>query len=330
LTTERDPGSGGDGAAGPSTGSLNSSTGLEPNIAALLCYLGAWVTGVIFLIIEKRDSFVRFHAVQSIAVFGALTVAWALLGRIPYAGDFLAAAIGIGGFILWVVLMVKAYQGELYRLPVAGDIAANIIPGAPTAAPPQEFEEPVAEGAVAAEPPSVGRDVARAGHRMDGYFTGIRATRVVSSVAIILWNVGLLVFFTFFRDYIAYYEGETVEGVTTWTRIPLTTSDYAAWLPVLLTTLVLSIAGHAMLIFYDRYWARQSVAIAVDVMTVVTVVALLIIFPFDFDAIPDGIIADVLPVLVRTVLIGVAAILGIATLVKSVRFLAKLVRELAA
>ncbi len=50
-----------------------STTGLEPNVAGLLCYLGAWITGIIFLVIEQKSKFVRFHALQSIVTFGALT-----------------------------------------------------------------------------------------------------------------------------------------------------------------------------------------------------------------------------------------------------------------
>jgi len=51
-----------------------TSTGLQENIAGLLCYVLGWVTGIIFLFIEKENKFVRFHAVQSIVVFGVLSI----------------------------------------------------------------------------------------------------------------------------------------------------------------------------------------------------------------------------------------------------------------
>jgi uncharacterized membrane protein/ribosomal protein L40E len=106
-----------------------STTSLEPNVAGLLCYLGIWITGLIFILIEKENKFVRFHAMQSIVTFGAFTVLW-----IPFyilrGLDILAvlfgvfqAIIGILAFVLWIVLMVKAYHGERYKLPIAGDIA---------------------------------------------------------------------------------------------------------------------------------------------------------------------------------------------------------------
>jgi uncharacterized membrane protein len=65
---------------------------------------------------------VRFHAMQSIVVFGFLSVLMWVLG-ITIIGIFLMPIVGIIGAILWIVLMVKAYQGELFKLPVAGDIA---------------------------------------------------------------------------------------------------------------------------------------------------------------------------------------------------------------
>jgi uncharacterized membrane protein len=102
-----------------------TSTGLQENVAGLLCYVLGWVTGIIFLILEKDNKFVRFHAIQSIVVFGAYTVLSIIFGWIPIVGWVLNTVIGIAAFILWVILMVKAYQGNMYKLPVSGDIAAK-------------------------------------------------------------------------------------------------------------------------------------------------------------------------------------------------------------
>ena len=96
-----------------------TSSGIEPNVAGLLCYLGTWVTGLIFFLIEKDNKFVRFHALQSIIVFAALNV----IILVPFIGWFLVPFMGVVGFILWIVLMIKAYQGEMFKLPIAGDIA---------------------------------------------------------------------------------------------------------------------------------------------------------------------------------------------------------------
>jgi len=106
-----------------------TSTGLDENIAGLLCYVLGWISGVVFLLIEQENKLVRFHAIQSIATFGGITIvsiALSILGTIPYLGLFFNIANGIIGLlalVLWIVLMVKAYQGTKYKLPWAGDFA---------------------------------------------------------------------------------------------------------------------------------------------------------------------------------------------------------------
>jgi len=100
-----------------------TSTGLDDNVAGLLCYVLGWISGTVFILIETENKFVRYHAMQSIIVFGILTVAGIILGFVPYIG-WLVPAIS---FILWVVLMVKAYQGAKYKLPWAGNLAERLI-----------------------------------------------------------------------------------------------------------------------------------------------------------------------------------------------------------
>jgi len=100
-----------------------TSTGLQQNVAGLLCYVLGWITGIVFLLLEKDNQFVRFHAIQSIIVFGAVTIADIILNFIPVIGWVLAWIIGVVALILWIILMVKAYQGQMYKLPVAGNIA---------------------------------------------------------------------------------------------------------------------------------------------------------------------------------------------------------------
>jgi uncharacterized membrane protein len=104
-------------------GENKTDTGLRENTAGLLCYLLGWITGIIFLILEKDNKVVRFHAFQSIVVFGAYTVLAIIFGWIPVAGVVLNGIIGIIAFILWIILMVKAYQGQMLKLPVSGEIA---------------------------------------------------------------------------------------------------------------------------------------------------------------------------------------------------------------
>ncbi|MCX6010983.1 MAG: DUF4870 domain-containing protein [Chloroflexi bacterium] len=99
-----------------------ASTGLEPNLAGLLCYVLGWISGLVFLILEKDDKFVRFHAVQSVVTFGAITVVFALV-FIPIVGWVFGWILWALAFVLWVVLMIRAYQGEKIKMPVAGNFA---------------------------------------------------------------------------------------------------------------------------------------------------------------------------------------------------------------
>src|SRR5690606_16988233 len=100
----------------------STSTGLEDNIVGLLCYLVWPITGIIFLILEKENKFIRFHALQSIITIVALTIINFVLSFIPLIGWMLSPLVWLLGVALWVVLMVKAYQNETFKLPVIGDI----------------------------------------------------------------------------------------------------------------------------------------------------------------------------------------------------------------
>lgn len=127
-------------AATPGAAPTSASTQapMAENIASLLCYVLGWVTGLIFFLIDKRPN-VRFHAAQSIVVFGGLHIVSFFLG-IFFGFSMLAG--GVGGFslgimiywlvsllscVLWILLMVKGYQGERFRVPLAADLADKIF-----------------------------------------------------------------------------------------------------------------------------------------------------------------------------------------------------------
>jgi len=116
--------------ASPAVPTASPSEGLQENVAGLLCYVLGWVTGIIFLLIDKRP-WVRFHAAQSIVVFGGLTLILILLGMMHGVTGFigwgffglLVLVIRLVGFVLWIVLMIKAFQHQTWRVPIAADIA---------------------------------------------------------------------------------------------------------------------------------------------------------------------------------------------------------------
>jgi uncharacterized membrane protein len=112
-----------------------SSTGLDANIAAALAYIP--IVGIVFLVIEKGSRFVKFHSVQSLVFCAALFVAYfalTILGfvasMVPVLGwivsfalFFVWLALFIGSFVAWIIAVVKAFQGEWFKLPYVGNIA---------------------------------------------------------------------------------------------------------------------------------------------------------------------------------------------------------------
>jgi uncharacterized membrane protein len=104
-----------------------SSTGLSANVAGLLCYVAGWVTGIVFVVLEKKSVFVKFHAWQSIMTFGVLTVAYLILFWIPFVGWILSILIGILMFVLWIILIIQAGSGKMWKVPWAGDWAEKQI-----------------------------------------------------------------------------------------------------------------------------------------------------------------------------------------------------------
>jgi uncharacterized membrane protein len=99
-----------------------SSTGLDENVAGFLCYLLGFITGIVFLVVEKKSRFVKFHAMQSTITFLSLFVISLILGFIPIIA-LLVYPIWILSLILWLLLMIKALRGERYLLPLVGKMA---------------------------------------------------------------------------------------------------------------------------------------------------------------------------------------------------------------
>jgi uncharacterized membrane protein len=310
------------------TGTGGTSTGLSPNVAALLCYVAGWITGIVFFVLEQRNRFVRFHAAQSIVAFGIITVAGILFGLIPVAGRAFSSVIGIIGFIIWIIMMVKAANGEWYKLPWAGDVAEKIVAASRVAG--EESESPPSEGTGQSEaavpvPPRAAESGQRIQERRQLHLR-TRSERMVASAFAIAWSIALLIFFNFFNQYVAYYHSESIGGVTIWTRHPFFTGDVNMWLPILTTTLVISIIGHVILIIRDQYILREAIHIVINAFALWTVAALLSIFPFDFGVIPNPAVADATNLGVRIFLVFVSVGVGIGLLVRVIRLIVNVVR----
>jgi len=308
------------------TGEAGTSTGLSPNVAGLLCYIAGWITGIIFFVLEQRNRFVRFHAAQSIVVFGIITVAGIIFGLIPVAGDVFATIIGIIGFIVWMIMIIKASSGEWYKLPWAGDVAERMVAssgvtGEYSEPPPSE---PTAGSEATAPPPAVDSGK-RIGDKIDAHFKG-RSGRITASAFAIAWSIALLIFFNFFNQYVAYYHSETVGGITTWIRYPFFTEDINLWLPILTAALIISIIGHIILIIFDRYILREMIHIIINAFSLWTILTLLTVFPFDFSVIPNPAAADATYLGVRIFLIFISIGVGIAILVRVIKLIVNVVK----
>lgn len=112
---------------------MKTKLGLSENLEAMLSYTLGWITGIVFLLLEKESEFVKFHAAQSTVTFLAFTVVSVILGHlatIPLIGlMFLMvnALIAIFAAIVWIVCMIKAFQGERFRLPIVGDLVEKQV-----------------------------------------------------------------------------------------------------------------------------------------------------------------------------------------------------------
>jgi uncharacterized membrane protein len=98
--------------------------GLADNVAGALAYV-TFFPAVIFLIVApyNRSRFVRFHSFQSIIFWIALTVLDVVLRFFPFIGWVLADLVVLASIALWIVLLIKAYSGQMWKLPVVGDFA---------------------------------------------------------------------------------------------------------------------------------------------------------------------------------------------------------------
>lgn len=100
-----------------------ADTKSNENMMGAATYLLGFITGIVFLLIEKQSKFVRFHAMQSTMLFGGVFVANLALGFVPLLGWLLGLLLSFATFVLWIVCMWKAFQGEMYKVPFVGDLA---------------------------------------------------------------------------------------------------------------------------------------------------------------------------------------------------------------
>jgi uncharacterized membrane protein len=104
--------------------------GLEDNVAGALAYVTI-IPAIVFLVLEpyNRKRFIRFHAFQCLFFALAWTVLWIgleIIAHIPFLGWMTILVwplISLLGFVIWLILVLKAFQGQMFKLPIIGDLA---------------------------------------------------------------------------------------------------------------------------------------------------------------------------------------------------------------
>jgi uncharacterized membrane protein len=293
---------------------------LPQNVASTLCYALFWISGIIFVVLERKDKTVNFHAIQSIVLFGSLTILSSCLSWIPHVGGIFGALIGILTFVFLIVLMVKAYQGIVYKVPLAGDIAEAIhqstwkTDAATKSGIKLDKDAATEEKKEAAE--GISKKADDFGKKVDDYFTRTRTGRIIGYSFAIFWNIILIIFFTLFYEYVAWYSVGDDGGLVI---SPLLTPDFLLWMPILITSLSICIVANIILIVYDRYWFREAVQILLEIIGMAVVIFLVVIFPFDFSVVPNAAAADIMPAITQGVLIFVAVAFGVSALVRFIK-----------
>lgn len=303
----------------------SSATGLETHVAGTLAYLGMWVSGVVLLLVETKDRVVRFHAMQSILVFGPLhllmlflNASGSLLSLGVWHGSLLPASLVLAvlhtvvlvfSIVVWVLLMVKTYQRQQVLVPLAGDLAFWLL--AKLGMPTPERDALAFQG--------LGGGAPREARRGRLQYEAGRAGRTAGSIAAIVWSIFVFVMFNFYPDYIAFYQGVSAGGVSQLARYPILTSELSRALPILNATLVVTVVGHFVALAWDKFFVRESIEVIIHAMGLVTILVFLKVFPFDYSALPLGTAVELLPGATIALLVVAAVATGVEMIVRLVR-----------
>jgi uncharacterized membrane protein len=306
----------------------SSATGLKTNVASTLAYLGVWVSGIVFVLLETKDRVVRFHAMQSIVLFAGLHLLLLVMAilrgffgaavwsgsMMPLALTFLVLQNLVVGFsiALWIILMVKTYREERLVLPLVGELAIWALRRVDSSI----GDEDYLPGLPAKRERRKGRDE-------DGFrIADTRAGRVAGSIAAIVWSLFIFIMFNFYPEYVAFYTGAGADGVNQLLRYPILTGELPRVLPVLNATLGITVFGHLVALSVDKYPVRQTVEILTHAMGLVTILMFLKVFPFDFSDLPFGDVVRAIPTIVVVVLVLGAIANGVETIVRLLRLIA--------
>lgn len=109
------------------TNTPTTATGLPENTEAALAYVLGWVSGLILLLLNKESKVVKYHAWQSLILFGLLHITSIVIGLIPLLGLVILPFFGLASFVLWLVMIVQTYQGKTVNLPIVTDLVKKQV-----------------------------------------------------------------------------------------------------------------------------------------------------------------------------------------------------------
>ena len=115
-----------------------STTGLDERLAGVLCYSVWWVTGGLFLLLERQHRIIRFHAAQSLILFGVVSALLVAFGALSAVSLMLSGALyelmqvfgkllWLGATVVWLVLVLRAWRGEVWRVPLVAALADRMV-----------------------------------------------------------------------------------------------------------------------------------------------------------------------------------------------------------
>jgi hypothetical protein len=151
-----------------------------------------------------------------------------------------------------------------------------------------------------------------------------RSGRITGYSFAIAWSIAFIIFFNFFNQYIAYYEFDAV--TSTWNMYPFITGSFGTWLPVLNASLIASIIGNIILIINDSFYFNHITNIVMHFFGIAAVSALLILFPFDFNVVPEANLNAILFPILKIIFILVIVGLSIGILVRFIKVIVRVVR----
>ncbi|HHT79421.1 MAG TPA: hypothetical protein GXZ93_06505 [Actinobacteria bacterium] len=163
--------------------------------------------------------------------------------------------------------------------------------------------------------------------KFDGYFALGKAGRITGYIFAIIFAIAWMIFILFFNKYIAYYYyNETVNGAQQLMMVPVLTEEFSMWLPFFTLSMLVSIIGNLVLVFFERFYLLKIISIITAGLTLSVTACLLRLFPFDFSLIPDialkG-VASMITTIVLIIIMAGCAIAVITDLVKLIVFFAK-------